>query len=282
MADARRRLLEVRESRVRPGLDDKVLTEWNALMLATLAEAGAATGNRLWIDAAVANGEFLLAHLRQPDGRWLRSWQADEGGRAHHLAYAADHAALVDAFTRLAEATGQARWIAAARTTADDLHRLFWDPEAGGFFTTGHDGERLVARSKDLLDNATPSANSLAAVALVRLAALTGHEPYREQAETCLGLVGHVAAQHPTALAHALAAVDVSDPGPTEIAVVGDEPAMVAAVQQRYLPNAVLAWGEPYDSPLWEDREPGHAYVCENFACQAPVTDVESLLAQLT
>ena len=172
--DLRLRLFDAREQRVRPGLDDKVLTEWNALMCATLAEAGAATGNRAWVEAAVAAAEFLLGNLRRDDGRWLRSWQADDGGQARHLAYAVDHAALVDAFTRLAEATGQARWIAAARETADALISLFWDGDGAGFFTTGRDAERLIAHSKDLLDNATPSANSTAALALLRLSALTG------------------------------------------------------------------------------------------------------------
>src|SRR5207248_9719110 len=113
----RARLFDVRTSRVRPGLDDKVLSEWNGLMLATLAEAAAATGRADWLDAARATGEFLRRELRRADGRWLRSWQADHG--AHTLAFAADYGALVDAFTRLGEAAGEARWIAAAIETAD-------------------------------------------------------------------------------------------------------------------------------------------------------------------
>ncbi|MEO6628661.1 MAG: thioredoxin domain-containing protein, partial [Aquihabitans sp.] len=132
---ARRRLLEVRDTRIRPGLDDKVLTEWNALMLATLAEAGAATGNQVWLDAAAANGEFLLANLRRSDGRWMRSWQDDDhGGAARHLGLAADYAALLDGFIRLGEATGRSRWIEAARTVADQLLHLFWDHDNRGLF----------------------------------------------------------------------------------------------------------------------------------------------------
>ena len=137
---ARQALFECRESRVRPGLDDKVLTEWNGLMLSALAEAAAATGNVEWRDAAVANGEFLLAGLRRDDGRWLRSWQAGDAERtaqARHLAYAQDYAALIDAFTRLGELTGRARWIDEARAAADGLLELFWDGDAGGVFTTG-------------------------------------------------------------------------------------------------------------------------------------------------
>src|SRR5690606_12166979 len=113
---ARARLFDARSQRVRPGLDDKVLTEWNAYFVASLAEAGAAMGERAWVEAATEIAEFLLARLRRADGRWLRAWQTAAG--AKHLAYATDHGALVDAFTRLAEATGEARWIAAAEETA--------------------------------------------------------------------------------------------------------------------------------------------------------------------
>src|SRR3546814_7999290 len=112
-------------------------------------------------DASVGIAEVLLANLRRPAGRWLRSWQAEAGGR--HLAYATDHGALLDAFTRLAEATGQARWIDEARSVADALIDLFWDADRGGVFTTGHDDEALITRPKDLMDNAPPGAHGLAA-----------------------------------------------------------------------------------------------------------------------
>jgi len=277
--EARQVLFEAREKRIRPGLDDKVLTEWNALMLGAVAEAAAATGRADWREAAVANGEFLLGALRRDDGRWLRSWQADTGGR--HLAYAADYGALPDAFVRLAEATGEARWIAAARQVADDLLELFWDADRGGVLTTGTDAERLVAPTKDLMDNATPGGNSLAAVGLLRLAALTGQDRYRERAEDILRLIGPLAGQHPTAFGHLLYALDLAVHGIDEVVVAGDRPDLVEAVQRRFTPNAVLAWGERYDSPLWEGREDGRAYVCRHYACQLPATDPETLTAQL-
>ena len=282
--EARQALYERREQRVRPGLDDKVLTEWNALMLASLAEAAAATGRTDWLAAAEANAEFLCRELRRADGRWLRSWQAGGEGRsagARHLAFAADHAALVDGFTRLAEASGQARWIEEARATADALLDLFWDDEAGGLFTTGRDGEELVARQKDFMDNASPAANSLAAVALLRLAALTGIDRYRERAEAILSLFGPMAASSPGAFGHLLAALDIAHRGLNEIVVVGDRPDLVQVVTSRYRPDAVLAWGEPYDSPLWEGRAPGQAYVCEHFACRQPVDTPAALADQL-
>ena len=275
----RQALFEARAERVRPGLDDKVLTEWNAYLVAALAEAGAAADEPSWVDAAVETAEFLLINLRRDDGRWLRAWQADAGAR--HLAYAADHGALLDAFTRLAEATGQAHWIAEARSVADALLHLFWDDERGGVFTTGHDAEALITRTKDLMDNATPGANGLAAIGLLRLATLTGDDRYRERGEAIVRLLGAMAVDHPTAFGHVLAAVDLAARGTTEVVVAGDRPDLVATVHRRFLPNAVLAWGERYDSPLWERREDGRAYVCQGYACQLPATDAEALERQL-
>ena len=281
---AREALFVCRESRVRPGLDDKVLTEWNGLMLSALAEAAAATGDPGWRAAALANGEFLVANLRRSDGRWLRSWQAGDAERpaqARHLAYAQDYAALIDAFVRLGELSGQARWIDEARAAADGLLELFTDDAAGGVFTTGSDAEKLVTRPKDLMDNATPSAQSVAACGLLRLAALTGEARYDEHARRITALFSPAAAQHPTAFGRALEALDMAAHGLEEIAVVGDRGDLVAAVQTRYLPSVVLAWGEPYDSPLWADRANGFAYVCRNFACQSPAATTDELVAQI-
>jgi uncharacterized protein len=276
---ARLALLERRGQRVRPGLDDKVLTEWNALMISALAEAGAATGDPTWLEAATAAGAFLLDNLRRDDGRWLRSWQAEAGAR--HLAYAADHGALVDAFTRLAEATGDARWITAAREAADALLELFWDADRGGVYTTGGDAEALITRNKDLMDNAIPSANSLAAVGLLRLGTLVGEQRYVDRAHDVLRLLGRIAVEHPTAFGHLALALDLAVRGTTEVVVAGDRPDLVAAVQRRFLPRAVLAWGERYDSPLWEGREDGQAYVCRDYACQLPTADPDVLVQQL-
>ena len=217
---------------------------------------------------------------RRPDGRWQRSWQADGGAR--HDAMAGDHAALVEAFVAFAQATGEARWIDEARAVADTLLDHFWDVDNGGLFTTADDAEALIVRQKDLLDNATPAANSMAATGLLRLAALTGEQRYRHQSEQILQLVGGVVGGAPTAFGRLLAAVDMLRAGVTEIAVVGERPDLLAAVRSRYLPNAVLAWGEPYDSPLWQDRHAGFAYVCRDYACQVPADSAEVLAGQLT
>ena len=274
---ARELLFAARAARPRPGLDNKVLTEWNALFLATLAEAGAAMGRADWIDAAIRNAEFLLRELRQPDGRWHRSWQADGSPNARHAALAADHANLIDAFTRLAEATGEARWIDEATSVADTLLDHFWDTDSGGVFTTADDGEALIVRQKDLMDNATPSANSVTALALYRLGALTGEARFTNHGDQALQLIATVMTQAPTACANALAAVLLRERGATEILITGDRPDLVAVIHRHWLPTAVLAWGEPYESPLWQSRPDGFVYVCRNFACELPVSDIAAL-----
>ncbi|MGZ4702945.1 MAG: thioredoxin domain-containing protein, partial [Ilumatobacteraceae bacterium] len=257
---ARQRLFEARCQRRRPGLDNKVLTEWNGMMLASLADAAAALERSDWLAAAVANGRFLVDNLRGDDDRWHRSWQADGSPPARHAALAADHAALVDAFTRLAEATGDGGWIQQASRVADTMFDHFWDVDNGGLFSIADDAEQLVARQKDLMDNATPSANSTAAVALLRLGALTGEVRYANHAEQILRLLGRVMPQAPSAFSNALVALDLVGRGITEIAIIGERPDLVRAVRTRWLPNSVLAWGKPYDSPLWKDRADGLAY----------------------
>jgi uncharacterized protein YyaL (SSP411 family) len=267
---SRQTLLAARGERVRPGLDDKVLTEWNAMFIATLAEAGAAMQRDDWLAAASDIAEVLLARLRRPDGRWLRCAGVD--------GYAMDYAWLVEAFTRLAEATGRRRWIEAACQAADGLLDLFHDDEGLGFFTVGRDGESLIVRQKDVFDGATPSANSVAAVALLRLGALTGVGRYTDAAEGVLHMLRPTLERHPSAFAHALAAVELAVTGVTEIAVVGARPDLVRAVQERFVPSAVLAWGEPYDSPLWSGRSDGLAYVCRGYVCDAPVDNADALV----
>ena len=276
----RRLLFEARGQRVRPGLDDKVLTEWNAMYGSALAEAASATGNPDWERSAVAIGDFLYGNLRRPaDGRWLRSWQAEGGAR--HLAYAADYGWLVDCFTRLGELTGRAVWTQRAVEAADALLDLFHDDQEGGFFTTGHDAEALLVRTKDLFDGATPSANGAAALSLVRLGAITGSDRYRRAAAAIVDLVGELLVRHPTAFAYTLGAADLLRKGLTEVVVTGNRPDLVEVARRHWIPDAVLAWGEPTDSPLWEGRDGDLAYVCRNYACRVPQSDPELLAAQL-
>jgi uncharacterized protein YyaL (SSP411 family) len=279
---ARQALLDTRNRRVRPGLDDKVLTEWNAMAVSALAECGASMGEGRWVDEGKKIGLFLLDQLRRADGRWLRSWQ---GGKARHLGYASDYAWLVEAFTHLAEATGEARWINEAKVAAGGLIELFWDPAGGAFATTGSDAETLIARPVDTQDGALPSANSVAARALLRLSTLTGERYFGDRARAVIDSMAGALGAAPVAFTGLVAAARLATSAPTEVVVTGDRPDLLAVYRSRYLPEAVLAWGEPYESPVWEGRTGpemvGLAFVCRSYACRAPTSDLTKLAAEL-
>jgi len=281
---ARPLLLVRRATRVRPGLDDKVLLGWNALMLGALTEAAAVFDRDDWMVAARANAHFLLAELRRADGRFLRSW------RAPYLAYSEDYAALLEALCTLAELDDVA-WLGDARRVADELVRLFHDPDGGGFFTTGADAEQLVVRLKDIFDDATPSANSLAANGLLRLAALTGEARYEDLGVEVVRMLAPVSASHPTGFAHLLGAVERYVTSPVEIAIIGERDdertrALRREVATRLLPASVTLTGSSADpSPLLAGRSARDgaptAYVCEHYTCKQPVTDAGELREQL-
>jgi uncharacterized protein YyaL (SSP411 family) len=276
---ARVALFERRERRVRPGLDDKVLTEWNAMWAAALAEAGAAMDEPSWVAAAARAMDFLHDAL-VVDGRWRRSWQRDGGAR--HDALAQDLAWVVDACTRLSEATGERRWLERSIAAAEALVAGFWDDAEGGFFTVATHGEQLLVRQKDTYDGATPSANSVAATALIRLGALTGDERWAAHGRQTIDALWPLLAAAPTAALGAVAALALGAEGTTEIVITGDRPDLHAVVRARLLPDAVVAWGERGTGPLWEGRDlDGAAYVCRSFACQRPVTSAEDLSALL-
>jgi uncharacterized protein len=275
---ARAGLFEARSRRIRPGRDDKVLTEWNAMFAAALAQAAGATDRADWSERAVAIGEFLLSDLRRHDGRFLRSWQEN---RARYLAYAADYAWCVDCFTRLGELTGRALWLDHATRTAKEMLDLFSDPRTGALYSTGNDAEKILVRPVDLLDDATPSASSVAASALLRLGALTGDERFIDAAERLLALLLPLANDHPLAVANGVSAFGLAGGGIVEVVITGERPDLLASFRTRYEPDAILAWGEPTSSPLWEDRPPEAAYVCHRNICLMPARTPEELVGQL-
>jgi uncharacterized protein YyaL (SSP411 family) len=184
-------------------------------------------------------------------------------------------------FTRLGELTGDAAWTRLAVETADELLEHFLDPDAGGFFTTGHDAEPLIARTKDVLDGAGPSANGAAAVALVRLGALSGASRFTDAAAGVVELVGPLLDRHPTAVPSTLLAAELLAGGTTEVVVPGRRRDLVDVVQRRWVRDGVLAWGEPTGAPLFAGREEGVAYVCRGSVCTLPVADPGDLARRL-
>ena len=277
----RRALLAARNERPRPGLDDKVLTEWNAMFLATLAEAALLADNDRWTSAAVANGVFLMENLRDADGNWHRSWQADASPRARHDSLAHDLAHVVDAFTRLYELTGNERWLLEARDAADHLLENHRDEENLGLFTVSHSGEQLIARQKDIMDNATPSANSTAALALLRLSALLCDGSYADRARGILELLARVQPQAPSAFCNAMHAFELLAGGTTEVVIPGTNRDLVREYCRTWRPHSVLAHGRPMDGPLWDGRTEGNAYVCRGNVCLAPATNAAELAVRL-
>jgi uncharacterized protein len=275
---ARVLLAEARAARVQPARDEKVLTEWNAMAAATLAELAAATGHAEYGRRAEEIGTFLWESMYL-DGRLMRSWQ---GGRARHLAVAADHAWLAEACLRLSEWTGQSVWRARALSAVRQLCELFWDEDAGGFFTTGADAEALVVRPKEFLDGALPATNSVALSALLRANALVEDPVLDRAAERTITLARPLLERHPGAVADLVAALPMWN-GRYEIVITGDRPDLLAEVRRRWLPSAVTAWGQPDDGPLFAGRpsEPGRAYVCQARACRMPAENAATLAAQL-
>jgi hypothetical protein len=281
---ARPKVYEARRKRVPPGLDDKILTAWNGLMISAMAEGCRVLGERRYLRAAVRAADFLLSTLRQPDGRLLRTYRT---GRAHLPAYLEDYACLCEGLIDLYEASGAARYLHEAARMAERLLADFADEENGAFYTTSRDHEALILRHREGTDGATPSANAVAASALTRLSFYLDREEWRRAAERAISAYGQQIADYPHAFAKSLAVVDLLMEGPVELALVGSPgemgyEALHMEVGRHYLPNRIIARHDPTegDSPdfpllMGKGLVDGRAalYVCRNFTCQAPITD---------
>ena len=290
---ARATLLEIRERRVHPLLDDKVLTGWNGLMLRSFAEAGAALNRAEYLDAARRNAAFLLDSMRDENGRILRTWR---NGQAKLLGYLEDYACLADGLLALHEATLESRWLREANVVAEGIIELFWDDAVGGFYDTGSDHESLMIRPRDVFDNAQPCGGSVATDVLLRLAIITGNDDFATKAATPIRALQPLLGRAPSATGHWLGALDFYVSLPKEVVIVGPADgeitrSMLEEVGKRYLPNRVVVGvGDPSspplgNSPLLEQRvmQDGAptAYVCQHYVCQLPVTTAEALAAQL-
>jgi uncharacterized protein YyaL (SSP411 family) len=294
--EARRKLFEVREQRVKPSRDEKVLAGWNGLMLAAFAEAARdrSLGERaeLYRSAAEHNAEFLLREMRANNGRLLRTWK---DGQARLNGYLEDYACVIEGLLELYQTTFDETWFIAARELADTMLQHFTDP-VGGFFDTSDDHEALVTRPKDLQDNAVPSGNAMAATVLLKLAAFTGKDQYYRQAENLLGALQPALIQSPLGFAQWLIALDFALSDPKEIAIVGDQrseevEALLDVVRSGYRPHQVVALAalhadRPPAIPLLLERpaidQHATAYVCVRFTCQSPTTEPHTLAKQLT
>ena len=277
----RSRLFELREQRPQPGRDDKVIASWNGLALAALAEGGRRLGRKDLVGEAEALGEFLLGPLSDDRGRLHRSLRA---GRSSGAGFLDDYANVANGLYELHVATGGLRWLEEARRLALLAVELFADEERGGFFLAPTGGDGLVARKKDLFDHPIPSGNSMLAFVLLRLGRIYGDDEFERRAVGVLRLLGSSLGRGPTEFAHALNALDLYLATPKEIAVVGPPDSEVArAALEPFEPNAVVAFGPAEGVPLLEGKElvdgKPAVYVCERFACRAPVTEPAELQA---
>lgn len=290
LAEARATLFAQRETRIKPGRDEKILTEWNGLMIHALAECGVVLGRADALDAATRAADFVLTHMSQPDGKLYRSYK---DGRARFNAYLEDYAAFARSLVALYETTFDLRYLGEASRLTQLMFEQFHDADGGGFFQTGTDHEALVARRKDYIDNAIPSGNSLAAELLLRLAVLVDNADYRREATRIILTMKDAMARQPTGFGRMLCALDTLLSPSREVAIVGDpdDPATQAlldTVRARYLPTTVLALKQPDAESMLPllagrtlvDGKPA-AYVCTNYACKLPVTDPAALAAQL-
>jgi uncharacterized protein YyaL (SSP411 family) len=273
-SDLRARLLEIRDGRPQPALDDKAIASWNGLALAALAEAARRLPSDKLLQAAVRLADFLLGSLSD-GGRLRRSYR---DGKATGTGYLDDYANVAHGIYELHVATGELRWLEESRRLALLAVELFRDDERGGFFLTPADGEPLVVRTKDLDDNPIPAGNSMLAFVLLRLARIYGDDELEREAVSVLRLARDLVPRAPSAFGWALCTLDLHFSPPREIAVIGSpEDAVARAALAGYDPNAVVAFGPSDDVPLLQGKglvegKPA-VYVCERFACQAPVTD---------
>ena len=283
-ADAR--LVERRRTRVPPSVDDKVVVAWNGLALRAFADAAAAFGRADYNEVAVGIAEFIATDATTPDGRLVRSWR---DGKISGPGFCDDYAAAAVGLFALYQSTGNERWYSDAIRLTDEMIRLFADPAGGAFFAVGADSVDLIARPKNLMDNPTPSDNSLAAEALAIRVAYAGEAQLDEHVSAIAQAAGVLAADHPMAVGHLLSLLAVSPL--RQVAIVpgddGSAAELIGVFRATFRPGHVLAAGSaaPGGIPLLDQRVPidgrAAAYVCEGFVCRLPTADPAEFARQL-
>ena len=285
------KLYATRTQRIHPGLDDKIITAWNGMMLASLAEAGRVLQRDDYLTAAERAGDFLLEELLK-DGRLHRTYK---NGVSKINGYLEDYANLIDSLLELYQSTFQERWFTAAQELADTVLAHF-SAEDGGFFDTSDDHEKLIVRPRSLQDNATPAGNSMMTKQLLRLSAYTGDSRYDEAGRSFLRIVVAAMRQYPQAFGEALNATDIAVRGLMEVAIVGnpvqsETRELLGELRKSFRPNVIVALAresvedDTVNIPLLAYRmmrnEKPTVYVCRNFACAFPVNTAQEMVELL-
>ena len=289
LAERQAQLLTVRNNRIRPGTDDKVLTFWNGLMLATFAEAARAFNNAEYLHIAQNNANFILTSLRV-EGNLRRAWRK---GRVSAEVFLEDYAALILGLIELYQTDFDNRWYQEAYALTQEMINLFINSR-GGFFDTTSEAETIIQRPQELQDHATPSGNALAVEALLKMAAFSENEEYRQLADNAFGLIADLSADYPTAFSRWLSAADFNLNQVRQIALIGElanekTKMFLQEIRHNFLPNTIVAVSTsppPHGSPkLLSDRpmigETATVYICEGFVCQKPITTIKELKGQL-
>ncbi len=284
----RKRVFEAREKRIHPYKDDKILTSWNGLMIAALAIGSRVLGDKRYSDAAEKALNFIRTKLIRSDGRLLARYRE---GEAAYPAYLDDYAFLIHGLIELYESVFKADYLELALKLSSDMTKYFYDGDNGGFYLYGSDSEELIIRPKDVYDGATPSGNSAAALNFLRLGKLTGDPDLEEKAYMQLGTFGTAVESHPTGYTYMLMTLLFKNGNPSEIVIVGnreDQNAikMLELINKSFQPFTVVVFKNadslaegitemiPYtrEQIMMEDK--ATAYVCKNYSCRAPVTDL--------
>lgn len=294
LEQGRAQLFELREQRIKPGRDEKMLTAWNGMMLKSFAYASRVLNRVDYREVAIKNAEFVLDRLEH-DGKLLRTYK---DGQAKLNGYLEDYSNFTAGLLALYEATFDLKWLQEARRLTDAMLERYWDDSINGFYDTANDHETLVVRPRSYFDNAVPSGQSVATDVLLHLALLVNdNQHYQAKAHTVLDQFGLTAAEHPSGFGRLLTSLDFYLSSPYEIVIVGEQntpgvQSLLDVIYSAYLPNKVVMLGTPalkaeqvVQYPLLQERfqQNGQAtaYVCENYVCQRPVTSVQELAGQL-
>ena len=277
---AKAKMKAAASKRPQPGIDDKSILEWNAMWISALCQCSISLGNKAWSDLAIKTGKFLLDNLRDKSGKWLR---ASRGGiLSQSVATSADIAWLIDAMTRLYESTGEDLWLEEALDASKYLEFNYYDPVSNSLKLASISETLLVGNVNDYFDNVTPSANSIASSALLRLYQITGKADLRELAVKLIRPYSQIVNESPSAFCQLLIANDMATNGSIEIVIPGGEGNFTQVLRGVFIPNAIiLLGGDSKSTPLLKERVPGFAYVCHDGTCDLPSRDEETFLSQL-